>query len=644
MGCLGCCGGNSVQPEGKRQHDPNFKGPIDDRSCTDVLFLLIFIAFWVGMVVIASLAFRDGEPGRIIYGYDSYGNVCSQDNSRVVNNSNSGLDMGSRDYLFYFDPTDDGALRICVSSCPGSNGDSTNATAFGLCLGQSPYSTDQVEIDRGKGIEANGCPSVYLASRSILNRCVPIEDTLGYASSVVSAINAGGVWTDVVSDLTETWNEILYMCIVAMVIALVLVFLMRLIAPIMIWAIYLAFLFGSLGLIGFLWYQYRRFKNDLDDTPEDERLESDEDNVKFYFYGAIAWSIVGGILVLILLIMFKRIKLVVALFKEASRVLAKMPLLLLMPIWTYIFELAVVIWFLFVYIFLYTSSDAKENSLGHVEYESNKELVYMQWYHIFGFLWTIQFVLAYQECAIAGAVAAWYFSRDKNLHLPIWASVYRVFRYHLGSIAFGSFIIAVVQLIRLILAYIQRKLKGKTGRIVDYALKCLQCCLWCFEKFLKFLNRNAYIEIAIYGYSFCKAARTAFMILLRNILRVAAINSVGDFVLFVGKLLVVVISGFVALAWFRSMDNVHYVAIPVFLVCVFAYFIANVFFSVFEMVIDTLFLCFCEDSERNDGSMDKPYFMSDNLMRFMDRSNRKKQKKTLQAMNAKPAKEEPEEL
>ena len=98
------------------------------------------------------------------------------------------------------------------------------------------------------------------------------------------------------------------------------------------------------------------------------------------------------------------------------------------------------------------------------------------------------------------------------------------FRYHMGSIAFGSFIIAVVRLARMILAYIQSRwdpchicclsccfwflfllsllssefcfrLRGKSGAVVDFVLKVLQCCLWCFEKFLAYLNRNAYIEI-----------------------------------------------------------------------------------------------------------------------------------------------------
>lgn len=52
---------------------------------------------------------------------------------------------------------------------------------------------------------------------------------------------------------------------------------------------------------------------------------------------------------------------------------------------------------------------------------------------------------------------------------------------------------------------------------------------------MKFINKNAYIQTAIYGVSFCKGARLAFFLILRNILRVISVNMVGDFVLLLGK-------------------------------------------------------------------------------------------------------------
>ena len=39
-------------------------------------------------------------------------------------------------------------------------------------------------------------------------------------------------------------------------------------------------------------------------------------------------------------------------------------------------------------------------------------------------------------------------------------------------------------------------------------------------------------------------------------------------------------------------------------------FIISAFFGVYSMAVDTLFLCFLEDLERNDGSAEKPYYMS----------------------------------
>ena len=48
-----------------------------------------------------------------------------------------------------------------------------------------------------------------------------------------------------------------------------------------------------------------------------------------------------------------------------------------------------------------------------------------------------------------------------------------------------------------------------------------------------------------------------------------------------------------------------------------SYFIASSFFDVYEMAVDTLFLCFLEDLERNDGTPERPFFMSKGLRRVV---------------------------
>lgn len=49
---------------------------------------------------------------------------------------------------------------------------------------------------------------------------------------------------------------------------------------------------------------------------------------------------------------------------------------------------------------------------------------------------------------------------------PILSSVLRTIRYHLGTLAKGSFIITLVKIPRLILTYIHSQLKGKVGSAV----------------------------------------------------------------------------------------------------------------------------------------------------------------------------------
>ena len=36
---------------------------------------------------------------------------------------------------------------------------------------------------------------------------------------------------------------------------------------------------------------------------------------------------------------------------------------------------------------------------------------------------------------------------------------------------------------------------GTKNKVAKLLLGCLKCCFWCLEKFLKFLNRNAYIMV-----------------------------------------------------------------------------------------------------------------------------------------------------
>ena len=123
-----------------------------------------------------------------------------------------------------------------------------------------------------------------------------------------------------------------------------------------------------------------------------------------------------------------------------------------------------------------------------------------------------------------------------------------------------------------------------------------QCCMWCFEKCMKFISRNGYIEVSIHGCNFCVGCFKAFKLLGNNILRVAAINTVGDFVLFLGKVAIVVATVFIGIEIvdLRSHENgkVNHVWAPVALAAVFAYLTANCFIGVYEVSVNNYYVSF----------------------------------------------------
>ncbi|OAF64815.1 hypothetical protein A3Q56_07463 [Intoshia linei] len=88
--------------------DPNFKGPLKNRSCTDIIFLILFIVGIVGMGFVAVLAFVRGDPTKLIYPTDSNGNICGTGN------------YASRPYLFYFSLLDCATVgpSVLVTGCP----------------------------------------------------------------------------------------------------------------------------------------------------------------------------------------------------------------------------------------------------------------------------------------------------------------------------------------------------------------------------------------------------------------------------------------------------------------------------------------------------------------------------------------------
>lgn len=230
------------------------------------------------------------------------------------------------------------------------------------------------------------------------------------------------------------------------------------------------------------------------------------------------------------------------------------------------------------------------------------------------------------HCTVAGAVAMWYWNprKSESLGSPVLSSLARVLKFHLGSIMLGSLLIAIVEFIRIFLYTLQKKVAKSEVRALKYIVAVAQCCMKFVQMLMKFINRNAYVYMAITGKSFFKSASAATALLLRNAAKTVAVTFIGDIALFFAKIVVVGANCFIAffVLTYTSIEFIPYVDDPtvtIILIGVETFIIVSVFFSNYQLAIDTIFLSVLEDLDKNDGSPERPYMMSDAMKKIMSK-------------------------
>ena len=482
-----------------------------------------------------------------------------------------------------------------------------------------------------------------------------VENLKKAVEYLLEVLNLRGYGEKMLNDVIESWWAILLGILLATLVSFIWVIMMRFAAAVMVWAsIILSTAFLLLACV----YSGMKFSElySASDSFNDFEFSTDVGSYLELSYTWLVFLIVGaiGLLVVLLLLCFmrSRIKIAIELIEEASIAVSHMMSTLFFPLVPFALEVIFVAWFIAVGAFLASSSEKRFHyNINHLTrtkddcqvtingtqttitdgsecFDENEKLScdndvdtvtcefykfgpttqasYMQVYNLFGFFWGLFFLEALDQMVLAGAFASWYWTLDKRdvPKLPLIASFYRTLRYHLGTLAFGSLIIAIIRMIRVMIEYIEEKLKEyhQDNPLVKCCLCFCKCCFYCLEKFMKFLNRNAYIMTAIYGKNFCWSAKEAFMLLFRNMARVFVLDKVTDFLLLLGKLVVV---GGVACASFYFFSGriqgvgsenlqLNYYFVPIILITLGAYFIADIFFGVYEMAVDTLFLCFLE--------------------------------------------------
>ncbi|RXN35046.1 choline transporter 4 [Labeo rohita] len=622
------------------QYDPTFTGPIHKRSCTDIICCALFMLVITGYMVVGILAWLYGDPRHVLYPRNSTGMFCGIGQNKDKPN------------VMYFD------ITKCATA--------TNVMAAALQGLQCPTTQSAMDI-----VNKQLCPLFYIPTTSVLGRCLPSLGGSAYNPSntnftlpglnvnetfaairnatgeVTNGFNIKDVGLRIFEDFAKSWQWIVAGLVIAMVVSILFLLLLRFTAPVLVWVLIIGVL--AVGAFG-IWYCYNEYKSLANSNLTFSNVGLTT-NVQVYLQVRDTWlafliilCVVEAILLLALIFLRTRILIAIALIQETSNYLATSgaPVYKVVAMNVTQGDCSVI----------RANETCNPETFNITQYPTcpsarcvfinynseglfQRNLFNLQIYNVIAFLWCVNFVIALGHCSLAGAFASYYWAFSKPADIPTFPliqSFMRALRYHVGSLAFGALILTLVQLVRIILEYLDHKFKEAQNPCTRFIMCCLKCCFWCLEKFIKFINRNAYIMIAIYGKNFCVSAKNAFSLLMRNIIRVVVLDKVTDLLLFFGKLLVVGGIGVLAFFFFSGRIQtpgttfetaaLNYYWMPIITVVFGAYLIAHGFFSVYNMGVDTLFLCFLEDLERNDGSPQKPYFMSKNLMKILNKKNK----------------------
>jgi len=630
----------------KLQAPSDFDGPTKERKCTDILCTLLLLVMWAAMTGVGIYAVKNGDYRVVLYPMDYTGNICGIKYKEV--------DMTDYPKLVYVNSLSGG---VCVKNCPKVanltdihsfityNGvyqeegsilpnnfvevaDYSNSSNVQSCTKDTCDSWNSVGIMKGYGFAFYAVNSFETLGGT---RCMADPVALKKLKSQINVNDASilkidildkgkAIMSNLYSDLYISRNYLMMAFGVAMAFGLVYSLLLRVkcVLSILVWSS-IALTIGMFIGAGFFSFSTgNRWDTEVPKTNSSSSITA----VKA---AGIVLFVIGGILILLTIFLRKQIQLAMGCVKQAARSIGSMPLIMFLPVIQTLGLLAFGIIWMYYAVHLASVGHLKTTSLPtnaavtvrSFEYETFVERC--GWYLLFCYFWTSAFIAALGSIIIAMSVAKWYFSRDKKKinSCTVIQSIRTTAFYHTGTAAFGSLIIAIIQIIRAIIAKFQKKAKQMDSKVAQALLCCCQCCFCCLEKIMRFINKNAYIQTAIFSTPFCSSAKRAFFLILRNALRVGSIGYVSALVSFIGKIFIsVMTTGMVYMVMENHVgDQLHSLFAPVAFVFLISYCVADIFMDLFDMSTSTILQCFIADEEMFSG---KQCFADGDMRKFIN--------------------------
>jgi hypothetical protein len=271
----------------------------------------------------------------------------------------------------------------------------------------------------------------------------------------------------------------------------------------------------------------------------------DGDTTKDYcLYVAYALFALCAFYLLAVLCCCNKIRLGIAIMTTTTDYINSTTRIFLVPIFFFFVLILWMAYWVVSAIFIYSVGDVSKSGntpFATIEWDDTTRYVFL--YNIFGMFWMNAFLIGCAQFILAVACVTWYFTHtaDSGGSASISKGFKWIARYHLGSIAFGSLIIAICEFIRFMFEYYRKKM---TGRVFNNAI--LKCFLWstsyclnCLNRVVKYISKMAYIQMALTSSNFCMSAWKAFVLILGNAGRFAVATILGAIFAWIGRIVIV---------------------------------------------------------------------------------------------------------
>ena len=241
----------------------------------------------------------------------------------------------------------------------------------------------------------------------------------------------------------------------------------------------------------------------------------------------------------------------------------------------------------------------------------HERVLYGQWAGMcFGFLlslfWGHKVFVNISHMTSCHVIASWYFDPDTATEgIPCCKPVTliglkRSMTNYLGSIAFGSLIVAILEAIYYTVKLVFEKAQG-SNFLIKLVACCVLCILNCIKSCIEWLTEWAYCYISLYGCSFIEAGGKVFKMLGESGMGAVAQSTLVEPVLWMGRLCGMAIgvgAGFLTLESVTIKDG--YSWSQPFVGAIIGYVVTSVALSCVDAGNKCIYVCFVDAPEHMD--------------------------------------------